>query len=455
MKKDFVSLAEARPDLAKEWNYEKNGDLKPEDVSCGCNKKVWWKLPYDVPDDYPVEHLRGKYFEFEWEASINNRTRGAGCPYFYGRVWKGFNDLQTVNPELARQWHPTKNGNLTPTQIAAKSNKKVWWLFPYDDPNTGKHFEFEWQAIISSRNAGLGCPFISGKAVWEGFNDLQTVNSELARQWHPTKNGDLKPTQVTANSSKMAWWILSYDVPLDYPVKHLRDKHFDFEWQAKIQSRNNDRGCPYLSRQAVWEGFNDLQTVNPELARQWHPTKNGNLKPTQVTTNSNKMAWWILSYDVPLDYPAKHLKGKHFDFEWQANIENRNNDIGCPFVSGQAVWEGFNDLQTVNPELAKQWHPTKNGDLKPTQITANSNKMAWWTLSYDVPLDYPVKHLRGKHFDFEWQARIRDRNNGTNCPYLIGQAVWTGFNDLVTVNPELARQWHPTKIFFATNIFYK
>ena len=52
MKKDFVSLAEARPDLAKEWNYEKNGDLKPEDVSCGSGKKVWWKLPYDVPDDY-------------------------------------------------------------------------------------------------------------------------------------------------------------------------------------------------------------------------------------------------------------------------------------------------------------------------------------------------------------------------------------------------------------------
>lgn len=40
MKKDFVSLAEARPDLAKEWNYEKNGGLKPEDVSCGSNKKV-------------------------------------------------------------------------------------------------------------------------------------------------------------------------------------------------------------------------------------------------------------------------------------------------------------------------------------------------------------------------------------------------------------------------------
>lgn len=47
-KKKFVSLAEARPDLAKEWNYEKNGDLRPEDVSCGSNKKIWW-IQYGEP----------------------------------------------------------------------------------------------------------------------------------------------------------------------------------------------------------------------------------------------------------------------------------------------------------------------------------------------------------------------------------------------------------------------
>ena len=118
MKKDFVSLAEARPDLAKEWNYEKNGDLKPEDVSCGCNKKVWWKLPYDVPDDYPVEHLRGKHFDFEWESTIAHRNNGRDCPYLNGKaVWPGFNDIATINPELAAQWHPVKNGNLKPMPI--------------------------------------------------------------------------------------------------------------------------------------------------------------------------------------------------------------------------------------------------------------------------------------------------------------------------------------------------
>ena len=375
MKKDFVSLAEARPDLAKEWNDEKNGDLKPEDVSCGSNKKVWWKLPYDVPDDYPVEHLRGKHFEFEWEAKINNRVNKRGCPYLTGRaVWKGFNDLQTVNPELAKQWHPTKNGNLKPTQITANSAKKIWWCLSYDVPTDypikslkGKHFDFEWQSLISSRNNGIGCPYLSGQAVWEGFNDLQTVKPDLATQWHPTKNGDLKSTQVTIGTNRSVWWLLPYNVPDNYPIESLRGKHFDFEWQATIASRNKGNGCPYLSGQAVLEGFNDLQTLNPDLAAQWHPTKNGDLKPTQVTINSPKEVWWLLLYDDP-------DTRKHFNFEWKTKICNRNNGTNCPYLINKAVWTGFNDLQTVNPKVAAQWHPTKNEDLKPTQVTANSEK---------------------------------------------------------------------------------
>ena len=448
-----MSLAEARPDLAKEWNYEKNGDLKPEDVSCGSKQKVWWKFPYDVPDDYPVEHLRGRHFEFEWEASVNNRNKGNGCPYLSGQaVWTGFNDLQSVNPKLAAQWHPVKNKNLNPTQVTVNTDKKVWWLLPYDvsddypiESLRGKHFDFEWQAIISSRNAGVGCPYLSGKAVWSGFNDLATTNSELAAQWHPTKNEDLKPIHVTAGSDRKVWWLFSYDVPDDYPIESLRGKHFDFEWQAIISSRNKGLGCPYLSGKAVWSGFNDLATTNPELAVQWHPTKNEDLKPTQVTANSAKKIWWCLSYDVPVDYPIKPLRGKHFEFEWKTSIANRNNGNGCPYLSGQAVWEGFNDLQTLNPDLAAQWHPVKNKNLNPTQVTVNTDKKVWWLLPYDVPDNYPIESLRGKHFDFEWQAIISDRNAGLGCPYLSGKAVWSGFNDLATTNPELAAQWHPTK----------
>ena len=425
MKKDFVSLAEARPDLAKEWNYEKNGDLMPEDVSCGSGKKVWWKLPYDVPDDYPVEHLRGKHFEFEWEAAIFGRNDGNGCPYLNSRaVWKGFNDLATIKQELAAQWHPTENGDLKPTQVTINSNKKVWWLLPYDDQNTGKHFDFEWKDTIAHRSNGRGCPYLSSHAVLIGFNDLQTTNPELAVQWHPTRNGNLKPTQVTAGSPKKVWWLLPYDDP-------NTGKHFDFEWESTVTNRNSGLGCPYLSGNAVWTGFNDLATINPGLAAQWHPTQNGDLKPTQVTANAGQAVWWLLPYDDP-------NTGKHFDFEWEATIYSRNSGIGCPYLSGNAVWPGFNDLATINPELAAQWHPTKNGESNPTQVTANAGKKVWWLLPYDDP-------DTGKHFDFEWEATIYSRNSGIGCPFFNGRRIFPSFNDLATINPELAAQWHPTR----------
>ena len=453
IKRKFVSLAEARPDLAKEWNYEKNGDLRPEDVSCGSNKKVWWIYHYAVPDDYPVELLRGKNFDFEWEAKVYARNEYPGCPFLNGHsIWTGFNDLATINPELAAQWHPTKNGDLKPTQVTANSGLKVWWSLPYDipldypiEPLRGKHFKFEWEASIDNRNKHQSCPYLIGKAVWPGFNDLATINPKLAAQWHPTKNGDLKPTQVTANSGYKVWWLLHYDIPNDYFIESLKGKHFDFEWESTIANRSSGFECPFLSGRAIWPGFNDLATINPELAAQWHPTKNGNLRPTQVTANAKKKVWWFLSYDVPIDYPVEYLRGKHFDFEWKASIGNRNQGKGCPYLTGNAIWPGFNDLAATNPELAAQWHTTKNGDLKPAQATVSTDKKVWWLLSYDVPIDYPVEYLRGKHFDFEWKASINSRNRGTGCPYLAGKAVWPGFNDLATTNPELAAQWHPTK----------
>jgi hypothetical protein len=69
------------------------------------------------------------------------------------------------HPELISEWHPTKNDNLTPYDVSYGSGKIVWWIYPYDDPITGKHFDFEWEATILSRNQGNGCPQLSGKKV--------------------------------------------------------------------------------------------------------------------------------------------------------------------------------------------------------------------------------------------------------------------------------------------------
>lgn len=309
-----------------------------------------------------------------------------------------FISLAESRPDLAAEWNHKKNGILKPEDIAHKSGKKVWWIQYDKNPVNDKLIKFEWEDTVIHRSVdGRGNPFKSGHKILKGYNDLQTVNPELAKQWHPTKNGNLKPADVTAYSRKKVWWLLSYD-------DAKTGKHFDFEWKAAIYGRHDGNGCPYLNGRAVWKGFNDLQTVNPEFAKLWHPTKNGNLKPTNVMANSNKIVWWMYQYN--------NLDGTHFNFEWKASINSRNRGNGCPYLSGHAVYRGFNDLQTVNPELAKQWHPTKNGNLKPTDVTANSEKKVWWFLSYN-------DEKTGKNFNFEWKAMICNRNNGNGCPYLM------------------------------------
>ncbi len=334
------------------------------------------------------------------------------------------NSLFEKFPKLAAEWHPTKNGSLTPKDVSTYSNQRVWWLLPYDDPETGKHYDFEWTATINNRTRGKGCPYLNGRRVLPGFNDLETKNPKLAAEWHPTKNGELSPRMVTVSQNKKVWWLLPYDDP-------ETGKHYDFEWQATINSRNKGNGCPFIAGKALYSGYNDLATKCPHLVKEWHPAKNETLIPNMIVATSKKKVWWLLHYDDP-------ITGNHFDFEWQARVCDRAKGDGCPFLSHHRAWPGYNDLQTIDPDLAEQWHPNKNGVLTPQLVTPSSNKIVWWLLPYDDP-------ITGKHFDFEWRARINSRRAGCGCPFLNGKAVWPGYNDLATLNPDLAAQWHPDK----------
>ena len=122
--------------LMAEWNWEKNNELGfyPDKLTCGSAKKAWWKC-------------RNGH---EWDARIENRGKGNGCPYCSGRrPIKGENDLQTLNPKLAGEWNHEKNRELKPEHVQVHSDKKVWWKC-----NKGH----EWQARIDHRSKGVGCP---------------------------------------------------------------------------------------------------------------------------------------------------------------------------------------------------------------------------------------------------------------------------------------------------------
>ena len=142
-----------------------------------------------------------------------------------GVLRPGDNDLKTRYPEIAKEWHPTKNGVLTADDVVSGSNKKVWWL-----GNCGH----EWEAVVSSRALShTGCPICSGRKILSGFNDLGTKNPRLVAEWDYSRNVGLSRETISSNSHKKAWWICSN-------CRH--------QWMAEIHSRNSGVGCPICRR---------------------------------------------------------------------------------------------------------------------------------------------------------------------------------------------------------------
>ena len=148
-----TSLASQYPDLATEWHPTRN-DKTPETVAAGSSKKAWWKC--------------SKGPDHEWEATLNHRiSSGSGCPFCAGQQVSVTNSLTSQFPELAAEWHPTKNGDLTPDKVVAGSNKKAWW-------KCSKGPDHEWEAVLSGRTSGgRGCPLCnSGWTVQSEARDL-------------------------------------------------------------------------------------------------------------------------------------------------------------------------------------------------------------------------------------------------------------------------------------------
>lgn len=344
------SLGAANPKLAQEWHPTKNGTLTANDITPGSQKKVWWLCPEGA--------------DHEWQAVVSDRNKGIGCAICSNYKVVRSNSLATLNPDLAREWHPTRNGALTPYDIHPGSAKKLWWKCAEGE-------DHEWQAVVHSRNNGKGCPICSGRQLAPSTSLAKSL-PELAREWHPIKNGSLTPNDVTSGSRRKVWWKCP--------------KGEDHAWQATVYGRAKGLGCPICSNQKIVLS-NCLATVNPELAKEWHPVKNGKLTPYEVGAGSGKVVWW------------KCPQGD--DHEWKASVARRKAESACPICRGRRVVPS-NSLAAVFPDLSKEWHQKKNKTLMPSDVRPGSTIRVWWSCTKNP-----------KH---EWKTSVKDRTQGTGCP---------------------------------------
>ncbi len=280
-------LSVTHPELCEEWS-ERNFPFTPDDETAGSHDKVWWK---------------GKCGH-EWQATVNNRASGSGCPYCTGRkVLVGFNDLATVRPELVDQWSQ-KNAPLTPQQFAPYSRKRIIWRCKEGH---------EWETSIANRSRGNGCPICSNKKLVKGINDLATLRPELAAEWSD-RNLPLTPDQIREKHYAQVWW---------------KCPDCGNEYKCHILSRiERNSTCPYCAGRMVKVGFNDLSTTHPTLAASWDYERNGKWRPEDFTAKSRKFIWW-------------HCECGH---SYGVSIRTRaENDPGCSVCRAE--------LMTVLPAL--------------------------------------------------------------------------------------------------------
>lgn len=513
------------PKLMAEWCWEKNADIDPTKLTTGTHKKVWWQCSNG--------HC--------WEAIVSNRARlGRNCPYCTKqKLLIGENDLCTTHPELAEEWNYEKNGINKPEQFMGGSHKKAWWICKKGH---------EWEAEIKSRSQGVGCPYCNGKRVSINENDFASKYPVWAKEWHPTKNKNLKPTDVSYGSGKKVWWKCKND----------------HEWQASIDSRSRGVGCPICSswrrtsfpEQAIYyyvkktfpdaintykDIFNNasmeldifipsikvgieydgkryhtnfineardlkkyaickdhgikliritdikkvettincdhkivvpqinnknlsvaisqllqklntsisvdvakdrldilkylsttdisLQTEFPDLAKEWNYNKNERLLPSMFLPRSNEKVWWQCAV---------------CSNEWKTAISERtgHDKTGCPKCAREYRTKKRIEANVLNkgsivkthPHLLEEWDYDKNIE-RPEYITAGSGKNVWWKCA---------------KCGYSWKTSVGHRTSrNSSCPCCSNKVIVKGKNDLATTNPGLLDEWNNEKNIFS------
>ena len=355
------SLLLKSPEVAREWNYAKNGQVLPEMFANSSSQKVWWTC---------------SKCGFEWQATIGNRTSGHGCPRCAIDIVaaerskaKEGESLGDKHPGLIDEWDFEKNGDLTPFDVNCGSGKKVWWKC--------KTCGYNWKASMAKRADGRGCPFCGNRVVIPGKNDLFTLFPQLKLEWNAEKNIGVDPNSLSTKTHKRINW------------KCIECGN---EWVAPVSDRTSGHGCPKCSKRRTAEKLSlppsgeSFADLHPDLILEWNNEKNGDLTPDHVFPQSQKKVWW---------------KCSKCGYEWETIIASRAKGSNCPLCSGHII-PGKNDFATKRPDLLEEWDFSKNETLIPNVYGVQSHKNVWW---------------KCKKCGFEWQATIQNRSLGyCKCP---------------------------------------
>lgn len=192
-----TDLATTNPELASEWNYERNEGLLPTDVVAGSAKRVWWRCAT----------CGG-----EWQAQVVKRKMGKGvCPYCSGKkLMKGVNDLSSQYPQVALDYLPELNDGVPADEVIVKFGRKIRWKC-----HVCGH---EWVNDVYDRTRApkpSGCVRCQKEKITKHLRSekmketgsFRQADPELARTWDYERNGDLTPDDLLPGTNGKYWFI--------------------------------------------------------------------------------------------------------------------------------------------------------------------------------------------------------------------------------------------------------
>ena len=248
--------------------------------------------------------------------------------------------------------------------VFPSSHDKVYWLCPKCN------YSYLASPAKRTREKPTGCPVCANRVIIPGINDLATVRPDLASEWHPTKNGDLHPTQIAPNYSKKVWWLCP-------ECNHVYPK-------TPNKRVSTGQGCPKhtkerrsekLHKNALKPGINDIASQCPELLEEWdYEANEGLCSPEDITIgNTSIYINWICS--------NPECKNK-----WKATAYSRIHlESGCKLCGikktaearrSRVLKKGINDLASQRPDLLKEWDYEKNADIcQPDEITIGNDRI--------------------------------------------------------------------------------
>lgn len=429
------SVKNKSPKCLEEWDYSKNINLDPEEISYRSSEKVWWICSKK---------------SHSFEQRVRNHVDGIGCPMCSGHIPSPENNLLVNRPEVAKEWDYEKNIT-KPEDYLHSSSESVWWKCK---------FGHSWETKILNRTSKTrgkpGCPKCNPKTSQfeiRLYSELKTIFKNIIWQhrihkhsldlyiedynlgieydgifWHKNKsrnNVDIKKNQIFKKNNILLIKIrdeglsqinkndivfyknekeinvinrLLQKIEKLLPLSHSHKRKIDL-YLKNSKFLNIKEFNKIISLLPSPPKELSLLNVYPELCKEWDYEKNNPLKPEHFYPYSSKKVWWKCN--------------KGIDHEWENTITARSSRnpkwvaedqkfAKCPFCSGEKL-SLTNNLENF-PNLVAEFDYEKNYPLVPKEINLHSGQKIFWICS--------------KNKKHKWSTKLNYRTGSrkTGCP---------------------------------------